>query len=492
MSVKAVVFDLDDTLFPEREYVRSGFNAVSGFIEDKYGISNASEEFSELFEESAKDVFDRYAALHGDKIPAAGVAELVEAYRNHAPDLTLSDDVRNTLEALRKGGYKLGIITDGRPEGQRAKINALGLSELVDEIIITDELGGKEFRKPDPRAFEIMADKLGVKLDEILYVGDNPQKDFVIGKYGVTTVKYNGGGLYGDCEYLDGIKENKSINTMSELINCVDQNNGNDDELLDFVKGKLLEIMDFIHDVCVKENIKYSLSGGTMIGAVRHRGFIPWDDDIDITMLREEYNRFAQVIKEYCDKSGKFEFFLYRRTPRVKFAEDPVFGNNRIGGIKVDIFLLDNLPDDKRKRKRFLLKLKVLQGMMHKGKINWSRYSFKRRLQLFATKVLGAGRSLESIVKSYFKVSARYNNLDTQDKFISNDLFAVCDIAYRKEWVSDVILTAYEDKNYYIFAGYDSFLKVRYGDYMQLPPIEQRVHHHSFTLNPIENGEVQG
>ncbi|MDE7406229.1 MAG: HAD-IA family hydrolase [Clostridiales bacterium] len=488
--IKAVVFDLDDTLYPEYDYVLSGFAAVGEYAQKQYGIADVKSGLIELFSQSRDKVFDRFAQNHG--IDKSCVADLVEVYRTHTPDIKLTDEVKQTLSELRAGGYKLGIITDGRPNGQRAKIKALGLNELVDEIIITDELG-EDCRKPNPKAFEVMADRLGVTLDQMAYVGDNPQKDFVIGKHGVTTVKYNGDGLYGDCGYLDGIKEHKSINTMSELINCLEQNKDKDDDgLLEFVKGKLLEIMDFIHDVCVKENIKYSLSGGTMIGAVRHKGFIPWDDDIDITMLREEYNRFASVVKDYCDKSGKFEFFLYRRTPRVKFAKDPIWGDKQIGGIKVDIFLLDNLPDDMRKRKRFLLKLKVLQGMMHKGKINWSRFSFKNKLRLLGTKILGAGRSLDSIVKSYFKVSARYNDQQTQDKFISNDLFAVCHIAYRKEWVSDVILSAYEDREYNIFAGYDSFLRVRYGDYMQLPPVEQRVHHHNFTLNPIENSEAQG
>ena len=157
----------------------------------------------------------------------------------------------------------------------------------------------------------------------------------------------------------------------------------------------------------------------------------------------------------------------------------------------MDIFLLDNLPDNERKRKRLLFKLKILQGMMHKGKIDWASFSFKNRLRLFVTKLLGAGRSVESIVKAYFKTATKYNNIVTQDKFISNDMFAVCDIPYNREWVSDVTLADFEDKQYYIFSGYDPFLTVRYGDYMQLPPVEQRVHHHDFILQEIDSNEVQ-
>lgn len=490
--IKAVVFDLDDTLFPEYDYVKSGYKAVAKEILKVYGIDNADAQLWALFTEDANNVFNRFLSANGLNDTAEAVNALAEVYRTHTPEISLSDEVKDTLTALKKAGYKLGIITDGRPNGQRAKIAALGVESYTDMIIVTDELGGKEFRKPNPKAFELMAEHFGISLEEMMYVGDNPQKDFVIGKYGVTTVRYCGNGMYADCDYADGIKEHKRINTMSELIGCIEKAVDDDAELLDFVKEKLLCIMDFIHDVCVKENITYSLSGGTLIGAVRHKGFIPWDDDIDICMKREDYERFASVIDKYCENSGEFEFYLYRRTPRVKFTKEPILKSKQIGGIKVDIFLIDNLPDNKRKRKRLLLKLKVLQGMMHKGKIDWSRFGFKRKLQLFATKMLGVGRSVESIVKSYFKVSTRYNNVVTQDKFISNDLFAVCGIAYNKDWLNDVMLSKFEDREYCIFKNYDEILRVRYGNYMQLPPVEQQVHHHNFTVMPVEKSEERG
>lgn len=478
--IKAVVFDLDDTLFPERDYVLSGFKAAAAAAKSEFGISDAEKEFVELFEISRERVFDRFAAAHGLESKAAEA--LTAVYRDHEPDISLTEDVRATLIGLREKGVKLGIITDGRPDGQKKKIAALGLKELVDKIIITDELGGTQYRKPNPKAFELMCDEFGIAFDQMLYVGDNPQKDFAIGAKGVVTARLFQDGVYAGCPYADGIKENYTLENMSDINNYL---NDDDDELLKFVKDKLLKIMDFIHEVCEKEGIKYSLSGGTMLGAVRHKGFIPWDDDIDITMPREEFNKFESVIEKYCKQSGEFEYFLYRRTPRVRFAQDPIFGNKQVGGIKVDIFLLDNLPDEMRKRKRLLFKLKIIQGMMHKGKVNWSRYSFKARLQLMFTKFLGLGRSLDSIVKKYFKVSARYNDKVTREKFISNDLFAVCHIPYKREWVEDVITVPYEDKQYCIFKGYDEFLRIRYGDYMQLPPIEQRKHHHSFTLKDI-------
>ena len=484
--IKAVVFDLDDTLFPEYDYVKSGYNAVAKKIEKKYGISGAADELLALFDKDRSEVFNRYLGAHGLPVTDDSVGELVKVYRTHMPDIKLSEEVQKTLAALREKGYKLGIITDGRPDGQRAKISALGLEGKVDKIIITDELGGKEYRKPNPKAFELMAGDLGLALDEMMYVGDNPNKDFVIGKYGVTTVKYNGGGLYVDGEYPDGIKEHKSINTMSELIDCVELNDENDDGLLDFVKGKLLGIMDFIHDVCVKENIKYSLSGGTMLGAVRHKGFIPWDDDIDIAMLREDYDRFANVINEYCEKSG--EFIVGRNTlrvPNIQFKNAPIYTDKKIHGIKIDIFIYDNLPDDEAKRRKLIFKLKTLQGMMHKQKIIWSNYSLKGKVLLFGTKVLGMFRTKKSLIKSYNSYSIGYNGRQTKDKFISNDLFAVFHKPYKAEWTNDTVLTEFQDRKYYIFTNYDDILSQRYGNYMQLPPESERVPQHDITIEKI-------
>ena len=158
---KAVVFDLDDTLYSEKEYVKSGFAAAS------------PEHADELWEAflSGKPAFDT--------VLPDGREEALLRYRTHTPDIHLYEGVREMLLRLRRSGKKLGIITDGRPEGQRAKLDALALPPLFDCIIITDELGGAEFRKPCDKAFIKMQETLQVPFAEMLYVGDNPKKDFI-------------------------------------------------------------------------------------------------------------------------------------------------------------------------------------------------------------------------------------------------------------------------------------------------------------------------
>ncbi|WP_251182216.1 HAD family hydrolase [Anaerocaecibacter muris] len=218
MPIKAVVFDLDDTLYPEKDYVMSGFSAVAEYAQAALKIERAKSELVKLFENSRAGVFDRFAKAHGFDEETA--KRLTELYREHMPKLRLSDEVKQTLVKLRDVGYKLGIITDGRPQGQRNKITALGLTELTDEIIITDELGGAEFRKPHPKAFELMCERLNITPEQMLYVGDNPQKDFAIKqRLPVLTARaeVDNNGLYADSEYLYGIRPDYEIRSVGEL-----------------------------------------------------------------------------------------------------------------------------------------------------------------------------------------------------------------------------------------------------------------------------------
>jgi len=170
--IKAVVFDLDDTLCPEIEYVKSGFNAIAEVLGDK----SLGQKLMELFKENRFNVYQRAGFSESD------CKHCIEIYRSHKPQIKLSKEVKETLISLKQKGYKLGIITDGRPEGQWNKIYALDLKNYIDHIIVTDELGGVEFRKPNPKAYMLMKEKLEVEYNEMVYVGDNPAKDFIAPK----------------------------------------------------------------------------------------------------------------------------------------------------------------------------------------------------------------------------------------------------------------------------------------------------------------------
>lgn len=180
MSIKSVVFDLDDTLYPEIDYVKSGFCEVAKEIEKHFGVKNTYKKLCDFFETDKNDVYKRVLRDYGIAFKENDILDLVKIYRTHIPKILLSDEVKNTISVLRQTGLKIGIITDGRPFQQHAKIQSLGLDKIVDSIIVTDELGGIDFRKPNPIAFKEMCKILCVQPEEMVYVGDNPKKDFAI------------------------------------------------------------------------------------------------------------------------------------------------------------------------------------------------------------------------------------------------------------------------------------------------------------------------
>lgn len=175
-KISAVIFDLDDTLYPERDYVRSGYAAVAQYL----GHPEYADKLFGYFEEG-KNAFDELIAYMSENDPGEKpeLSALLEVYREHEPQISLYPEMEKAIDSLKAKGIKIGIITDGRISGQKNKIKALGLDEKVDEIIITDELGGIQFRKPCDIAFRIMQTRWRLPFEEILYVGDNPAKDFV-------------------------------------------------------------------------------------------------------------------------------------------------------------------------------------------------------------------------------------------------------------------------------------------------------------------------
>lgn len=177
----AIIFDLDDTLYSEKDYVRSGYRKVAALFSD---IEDAYEQLWKFFMEG-KPAIDCFLTENGLDA-SVWKDKCLDMYRDQMPEIETYAGVYDMLERLRKSGKKIGIITDGRVSGQYAKIQSLRLKDYVDEIIVTDELAGngdvKAFRKPNTIAFEIMKKRMDVTYDRMVYVGDNAKKDFVAPK----------------------------------------------------------------------------------------------------------------------------------------------------------------------------------------------------------------------------------------------------------------------------------------------------------------------
>ncbi len=219
---KAVIFDLDDTLISEDEYIRSGYRAVSNFLKDMYGWDErmTARQLYDLYLESPKNVFNRLLDAHDIAYKNNEILELVEVYREHTPDVHFYPDVKPTLAMLKNRGVKLGLLSDGYAVTQRKKLTVLNVNgrKVFDKIIITDELG-RDYWKPDPRPFIMMKEAFLADWSDIVYVGDNPEKDFFIGRdFPIMTVRImRNEGVYLNRPYREGYRETARISSLNDL-----------------------------------------------------------------------------------------------------------------------------------------------------------------------------------------------------------------------------------------------------------------------------------
>jgi putative hydrolase of the HAD superfamily len=175
---RCVVFDIDDTLYLERDYVRSGFEAVDVWVAREFGIRGFLDAaWAQFLAGRRGDVFDVVLREHGVEPSEDVVRGMVECYRTHQPRIELLRDAAALIEQLR-GRVRLAAVTDGPLESQRAKVEALDVHAWADLVVLTMELG-PGFGKPHPRAFEVVEERLGTHGSDNVYLADNPGKDFV-------------------------------------------------------------------------------------------------------------------------------------------------------------------------------------------------------------------------------------------------------------------------------------------------------------------------
>lgn len=176
--IRTLVFDLDDTLYAERDYVLSGFEAAGRWLRETHAIEGFAAAAGVLFESGVRGtIFD--AALQQLRCPpgAVAVSELVRVYREHAPKLALLPEAAACL-AWARPRFSLALLTDGYAAVQQKKIASLGLASIIGCRIITDELG-REFWKPHPAGFRRIMTQFPMSPDQFVYVADNPRKDFI-------------------------------------------------------------------------------------------------------------------------------------------------------------------------------------------------------------------------------------------------------------------------------------------------------------------------
>ena len=175
---RAWIFDLDDTLYLERDYVRSGFWAVDRWANLTLGISGVFNVAWDLFISGIRGttISSAFQAV-GRPLTTDETTMVVNVYRNHAPDIHLCTDATELLGRLSSWGERIGVITDGPAVSQRAKLRALGIENRGFVTAITDD-HGPAWVKPNTPAFEYVQSTIGIEPDHCTYVADNPHKDF--------------------------------------------------------------------------------------------------------------------------------------------------------------------------------------------------------------------------------------------------------------------------------------------------------------------------
>ena len=255
------------------------------------------------------------------------------------------------------------------------------------------------------------------------------------------------------------------------------------------LKSVLLKTLLRFNKFCKDNDIKYSIAYGTALGAIRHKGFIPWDDDIDVVMLRPEYEKFEKAWKQYilnhpdhyklwpemdeenyfmafCAKFFDTKTVLYEHFSKGKIVEY---------GIYIDIFVLDHIPVEKNEQRKLFMDVrfywKWIQHFQRHFK-KWNKFVRKNHLSFLP--------SLDMMARLLMKCKDKYNKQCTPLVSLTQDYQKKSDTnvsIYKYDWFNDFTLVEFEGHNLPIVKNYDDMLVATFGDYMKLPPEEQQVGH---------------
>lgn len=238
-----------------------------------------------------------------------------------------------------------------------------------------------------------------------------------------------------------------------------------------------LEMVKLIHKICVENNLKYFAAGGTLLGAIRHNGYIPWDDDIDLMMPRDDYEKFLNIAPKYLDEN---KFFLQtNKTEKLYFNGHAQIRNNdttcllkcslidlknkKNCGVFVDIFPYDYINNNFQiKRIKFLKSLTISKCMEAYGK------GLKKIIKkILFTLLCPTKKSIEKRIEKMNKIAMKSKHKDNVGliTFMPGNQKNVWDA----KWFDEVILHKFEDMEIFIPSSYDEVLKTEYGDYMQIP-----------------------
>lgn len=249
-----------------------------------------------------------------------------------------------------------------------------------------------------------------------------------------------------------------------------------------------LEILKNVVKYLEKNNLKYALCGGTLLGAVRHNGFIPWDDDIDIFMPREDYNKLLKLYKNK-DINPNYDLKAIERNnskyPFIKIVNNKIIVESKSledRNLWIDIFPIDGYSDNYKESLKQAKKIGICKGLIYlhttsfidilKEKKNW-----KNRIIKCALKPIAILIPIEKISMRMIKICTKYKY--SESRFVGGCIwgYGICERLEKKKFISEMKKIEFEENEFNIPIGYDLYLKSVYGNYMELPPKDKRVTH---------------
>lgn len=255
------------------------------------------------------------------------------------------------------------------------------------------------------------------------------------------------------------------------------------------VKAIQLNILEEVASFCENNNIRYSLYFGTLLGAVRHQGYIPWDDDIDIMMPRPDYNKFISTFnpsnnefRVRCSLDDESYPFTFAKVEKVKSKLVEFTDISYNIGVNIDVFSIDGVPEEQKKFDKFFKTLKLQYDILliKTVKIHFKNRSAFKNLAILVLKLLFKAISYKKNIKSIDKKI-------TKHEFVkSKYVMACCYPGIKKhqklerEIYEEFVDIDFESKKYKVIKRFDEYLKMQYGNYMKLPPANERVGIHSY------------
>lgn len=256
------------------------------------------------------------------------------------------------------------------------------------------------------------------------------------------------------------------------------------------LKQVQLEVMDYFHNWCEQHDISYFITAGTLIGALRHKGFIPWDDDIDVVMLRTDYDRLMHIFpkSETCpyqlhsietDPSCIYTYAKLCDT-RTVFIDGDEHNNVRIG-VNIDIFPLENATDCFDDAVKLKESIKLYDSILTIKQMGRKDRGFWKNTAVALLKSISCLIPFNWLIHKVIEKATIYRT-NVQSKYVVNAvIYAKGEKEIlEREWFNSTIYLEFEGRLYRAPVGADQYLKRLFGDYMELPPEEKRVSHHYF------------